>query len=663
MSSTKHQETDKLKFLRRLSYEFPTVDAASSKIIRLSAIEMLPKGTEHFISDIHGEYEAFTHILNNASGVVREKVDASLDGLLNAKERAAFATLIYYPRQKLQEVKRSGVDMVNYYHETLYHLVEVAQLLASKYTRKFVRDRMPAGYEYLLDELLHVHSENENKNHYYERIINSIIENEQADNYIDAMSTLIKRLAVHKLHIVGDVFDRGPRADIILDKLMEHHAVDWQFGNHDVLWMGAAAGSDICIANVLNVSVSYDNMEVLEDGYGINLRPLALFAEKVYADDACVAFAPKAMASHRFQPQEVERVSKMYKAISVILFKLECQVIDRNPDFKMEHRGLLRKVNPETQTVEIGGKHYPMKDCAFPTVDWKDPAKLTEEEHEVVLGLCHSFTQSEKLGRHIEFLYDIGSMYHIENENLLFHGALPMNADGSFAEVEFEGQTYQGVELFDYCDKMSRLAYFAPIGSPRRQRGMDFMWYLWCGPKSPVFGRAQMTTFERLYIEDKDTHKEEKDEYYNHYESEDTVKKILASFGVHPEYGHIINGHVPVRVSKGENPIKANGRLIVIDGGFSKAYQKQTGIAGYTLIYSSRGLSLRSHGPFESMQKAVRENEDIISTKYVFEASEHRLYIRDTDTGAAIRREIGELKDLIAAYDSGELDEARPVKG
>ena len=535
-----------LKYLKRLAKDYPTVQEVASEIINLEAVLQLPKGTEHFMSDIHGEYEAFTHILNNASGVVREKVDDVLQKTTSSQERAAFATLIYYPVQKLQEIKRSGVDMEEWYHLTLYRLVEVCHLLASKSTRKFVRQSLPEGYEYIIDELLHAHFVEENKRGYYEQIVNTIISTGQADEYIEAISNLIKRLAVHKLHIVGDVFDRGPRPDIILDMLMAHHSVDIQWGNHDILWMGAAAGSDICIANVMSVTVRYHNLEVLEDGYGINLRPLALFAEATYSDCDCSCFAPKLVERRNYDPLDIQRIAKMHKAISIIMFKLECQAIARNPDFEMETRALLPKVDFSAGTVEINGAVYPMKDCDFPTVDPQDPTALTEEEHEVMLGLRQSFMQSEKLNRHVRFLYKKGGVYKVENNNLLFHGAIPLEENGAFCKVQFEGQEYHSVSLLEYCDKMARQGYFAPLGSAERQRGLDFLWYLWCGPKSPVFGRDQMTTFERLFIEDKEVQVEHKDSYYRYTDSETVARVILTAFGLDPSKSHIINGHVPV---------------------------------------------------------------------------------------------------------------------
>ncbi len=656
MANTEFTRSE-LKYLERLAKEYPNIQAVSNEIINLESILKLPKGTELFMSDIHGEYEAFTHILNNASGVIREKVDTVLEKTLSSQERADFSTLIYYPTPKLQEVKRSNVNMQEWYRVNLYRLVEVCHLFASKSTRKYVRSCLPKGYEFLIDELLYAHYEEENKRDYYDRIISSIIETNQADNFIEALSVLIKRLAVRRLHIVGDVYDRGPRPDIIIDKLMQHHAVDLQWGNHDLLWMGAAAGSDICIANVMNVTVKFNNLEVLEDGYGINLRPLALFAEQMYGDDECAPFAPRILEKRNYNPQDIARVSKIHKAISIIMFKLECQAIDRNPDFEMEKRKLLLAIDYEKGTIVIDGVKHELLDTNFPTIDPQNPTALTEDEHEVMIGLRKSFMQSEKLNEHIRFFYNIGSMYKIENNNVLFHGAVPLEDNGSFAKVAFEGQEYHSVTLMDYCDKMARQAYDAPLGSPERQRGLDFLWYLWCGPKSPTFGRDKMTTFERLYIADKNTHKEEKDNYYRYIDSETVAKVILTAFGVDSARGHIINGHVPVQASNGEKPIKAGGKIIVIDGGFSKAYQPKTGIAGYTLVFSSRGISIRSHQPFESMQKAVAENIDIISTVYVFETASNRMLIENTDEGDELKGEIEDLHRLYTAYKEGYVKE------
>ena len=656
-------DTPQQKFLKLLARDYPTTAAATQEIINLQAILKLPKPTEHFMSDLPGEYEAFTHILSSASGVIREKVDRVLGERLSAQERAEFATLIYYPAQKLAQLKPAQKDLNEFYRQTLYRLIDVCRLMSSKYTRSYVRKRLPQGFSYIIDELLHAHFEDHDKDLYYGRILSAIIDNGRADAFITAMCELIRRLAVHKLHIVGDIFDRGARPDIILDELMAHHAVDIQWGNHDVEWMGAAAGSAVCIASVIHVSLSYNNLETLEDGYGLNLRPLALFAEEVYRHTDVSAFWPKLVNDGGYSAEDLARVARMHKAIAVILCKLECQVVRRNPDFGMLDRALLEKVNFVTQTVEVDGKVYRMRDCDFPTVDPAHPSRLTPGEQEVMDKLCQSFTESERLARHVRFLYANGSVYKIENHNLLFHGAIPFDENGQLAKVFMDGQNYCGREFMDYCERMARQGYFAPLGSEARRKGQDFLWYLWCGRRSPIFGRYKMANFEHFFLDEEESYAEQKDPYYYWVENDDTavaeaaVLRIFENFGLDPAHGHIVNGHVPVRAKNGEKPVKAGGRLIVIDGGFCKAYHKRTGIAGYTLVFSSRGLSLRSHGSFETTQKAIRENADILSTVNVFETSERRVYVEDTDEGLRLQDQIEDLKRLVAAYADGTLKE------
>lgn len=649
------------KFLLQLAREFPTVAAASSEIINLQAILRLPKATEHFMSDLHGESDAFTHILRSASGVVREKVDRVLAGEMSDGERAEFAALIYYPVQKLAQLKPRQSDLAAWYRRTLHRLIEVCRLTASKHTRSYVRSCLPEDFAYILDELLHAHFEDHDKEFYYGRIIDSIIDVRRADDFIVDLCALIRRMAVYRLHIVGDLFDRGPRPDIILDELMRHHAVDIQWGNHDVEWMGAAAGSAVCVASAIHVTLSYHNLEFLEDGYGISLRPLSQFAEEVYRDTDVSGFWPKLSGSGTVSREDMARTARMHKAIAIILFKLECALIARNPDFGMESRALLERVNFVTQTVEIDGREYHMKDCDFPTVDPAHPAALTREEQDVTARLCQSFTQSEKLARHVRFLYAKGSVYHIENNNLLFHGAVPLDETGGFAKVRYGDRTYAGRAWMDKCERVARQGYFAPAGSEARRRGQDFLYYLWCGPLSPIFGRARMASFEHLFVDGEFA--ETKNPYYAYIENEDeavaaaAAKRIFEEFGMDPATAHIINGHIPVRASQGESPVKAGGKLIVIDGGFCKAYHQKTGIAGYTLVSSSRGLSLRSHGSFESTQKAIAENSDILSTTDMFEPSGQRLYVEDTDEGAEKKERIQDLKRLLAAYADGVIKE------
>ncbi|WP_291244869.1 fructose-1,6-bisphosphatase [Fournierella sp.] len=647
-----------LKYLTLLAREYPNIAAASSEIINLQAILKLPKGTEHFMSDLHGEAEAFTHIVNNASGVIKEKVDRVLGPGVPDQERAEFATLIYYPAQKLDELKERQTDLNAWYRQTLYRLIDVCRVVSSKHTRSFVRKRLPKNYAYILDELLHAHFEDHDKEFYYGQILSSIIDVGRADDFIEAMCGLIKNLAVFKLHIVGDIFDRGPRPDQIMEQLLNHHSVDIQWGNHDVVWMGAAAGSPICIATVLRTSLAYNNLEALEDGYGINLRPLALFAESEYRDCDMHHFYPRTdEARGPYHRSELIRTARMHKAIAIIMFKLECQVIDRNPDFELEGRDFLRRIDYREGTVEVEGKRYPLRDDDFPTVNPADPARLTRQEQEVMEALQRSFMESERLQRHVRFLFSKGGVYHIENGNLLFHGAVPLTDSGSFAVETFEQHGYAGRALMDYCDERARRGYFAPEGSAERQSGEDFLWYLWCGKLSPLYGRDKMTTFERLFVEDPATHTETKNPYYRHVNDSKMARAILAEFGLDQTHSHIVNGHVPVRAAKGETPVKGEGRLIVIDGGFCRAYHEKTGIAGYTLVYNSRGMSLRQHQPFESAEKAIRENLDIVSTVDVFETCEKRTLVGDTDNGRRLAADIEDLKLLVQAYQMGLVKE------
>ncbi|NCC08278.1 MAG: fructose-1,6-bisphosphatase [Clostridia bacterium] len=652
-----------LKFLKQLSKEYPTISAASGEIINLQAILKLPKPTEHFMSDLHGESEAFTHILSNASGVIKEKVDRVLSDTMSAEERAEFATLIYYPAQKLAQLKVKEKDLESWYRITLYRMIDVCRMASSKYTRSFVRKRLPHDFAYIIDELLHAHFEDHDKENYYGRILSSIIDIGRAEDFIIAMAELIKRLAVFKLHIVGDIFDRGARPDIIIDELMSHHSVDIQWGNHDVQWMGAAAGSPVCIAGVIHITLSYNNLETLEDGYGINLRPLSLFAEEFYKDTDVSDFMPKNVCEGEYTPRDLMRVARMHKAIAMILFKLEAEVIARNSGFDMEDRALLNSIDFTTQRIKIDGVEYSLKDCDFPTVDPQNPTKLTPEEHEVMIKLCQSFEESERLQRHIRFIYAKGSVYKIENNNLLYHGAIPFNKNGSFSQTTVGDRTYYGRSWMDFCERMARQGYFAPDNSVARRMGQDFLWYLWCGKNSPIFGRDKMSTFEQLFIDDADVKLEKKNSYYDFIESEDTsiaertALKIFDEFGLDGVHSHIINGHVPVRAADGETPIKAGGRLIVIDGGFCKAYHTKTGIAGYTLVSSSRGLTLRSHGEFESTQQAILDNVDILSTVNVFETNERRIRVEDTDEGMRLQCQIEDLKKLLTAYADGTIKE------
>ena len=642
-----------LRYLRLLSQKYQTVAAAASEIIRIEALLRLPKGTEHFMSDLHGEHEAFVHILNSASGVIREKIDTVLGPDVPAEERAELATLVYYPNQKLPELKARQPDLHAWYRLTLLRLIDLCRFVSSKHTRDHVRRCLPQNCGYILDELLHAHFEDHDKDQYYGEIIESILRYDRADAYIVRFCEVIKRLAVDRLHIVGDLFDRGPRPDRILDSLMAHHQVDIQWGNHDVVWMGAAAGSPLCIMTVLKTTLAYNNLDTLEGGYGISLRQLERFAQSTYADSDVSRWIPH--ADPRTAAGDLTAAAQMHKAVTVMMLKLEAQVIARNPDFDLQGRDFLNHIDFAAGTVDYHGTVYPLLDCDFPTVDPAAPTTLTAEEGHVIAGLVRSFAESERLQRHVQFLYAHGAFYKICNGNLLYHGAVPMTEDGAFAAIRFEGVARSGKQLFDYCDRRARQGYSAPPGSPARLAGQDFLWYLWCGAKSPLFGRSAMTTFERLYIADPAAHREIKDPYYKHIAALDTAERILREFGLAGAGCHIVNGHVPVRAIEGESPIKGGGRLIIIDGGFCRAYHQRTGIAGYTLVYNSRGLILRTHQPFESAEKAIHEDEDIASkSEYIYTAPQ-RILVRDTDEGGRKQALIRDLCALVEAYQTGVL--------
>lgn len=633
---TQEFSREELRYLKLLAEQYPTVQDVCTEIINLKAILNLPKGTEHFMSDLHGEYEAFTHILHNCSGVIREKVDLVFRGLLTEDQRSEICTLIYYPEQKLKVVKQEPIDLDEWYRTTLLQLIEIAQLVSSKYTRSKVRKAMPEDFRYIMDELIHTQSHaDDNQRMYHSKIIDTIISIQNADEFIIALTVLIKRLAVDRLHIVGDIFDRGPRPDSIMDLLMEHHAVDIQWGNHDILWMGAAAGSEACMATVVKNSVNHRCLDMLESGYGISLRPLTMFARDVYTDCETTQQA-------------------VHKAIAVIMFKLEGQVIKRHPEYQMDARLLLHQIDFENKTVTVEGKVHPLTTAYFPTIDPTDPYALSKEEREIMDGLSEAFRQSAQLHRHVEFLYAVGNLYKCFNQNLLFHGCIPMEENGTFTSITVNGMTVFGKTLMDASEKIARQAYFSSEPE-EKQNACDHMYYLWCGKKSPLFGKDKMTTFERMFIADKDTHAEPKNPYYSLYNQEEICKKILQEFGLVTDFSHIINGHVPVKVGKGENPVKANGRLIVIDGGFCRAYQKTTGIAGYTLIYNSHGMRIVSHQPFGSMEAAIEENHDIESHSDFFETQVERVMVMDTDIGNDLSDKIYNLSRLLAAYRTGQL--------
>jgi fructose-1,6-bisphosphatase-3 len=652
----------KLEYLKLLAKQYPTVQQASTEIINLRAIQNLPKATEHFISDVHGEFEAFQHILNSASGVVREKIDDLLGASVPRSDRDQLATLIYYPEEKLEEIERETEDMREWYRITFHRLIDLCCLVSAKYTRSKVRKAMPKDYAYIIDELIHTHFEqNEtDKRGYYENIINTIIDLDRASNFLIQLCELIKRLAVDHLHLVGDIFDRGPGADVIMDALMEYHSVDIQWGNHDILWMGAASGSRTLVATVLANSLRYNNLEVIETGYGISLRPLSVFADEVYRKCDVSRFQVKIAKEDEgsFSERDKLLAARMHKAITMILFKLEGQKIRRNPSFHMDDRLLLDKVDYQNRTVEIDGVTCPMLDTDFPTVDPKDPYALTPQEDALINTLTRSFRHSEKLQRHVRFLYSKGSLYRVYNGNLLFHGCIPMAADGRLLSFSVGCKDLSGKEFLDYADLTARRAYYNRPGSPERQFGMDFLWWLWCGRNSPIFGRDRMTTFERRFVEDESTHTETKNAYYTLYNDPAVCEGILREFGLEESHSHIINGHVPVKSRKGESPVKGGGRLIVIDGGFCKAYQKTTGIAGYTLIYNSACFRLVAHQPFAGREEAIRKNWDITSTSQIFDRLERRATIHDTDNGRRMQDQVDDLLDLLRAYRSGAIVES-----
>ena len=647
-----------VRYLELLSHNFPTIASASTEIINLEAILNLPKGTEHFLADLHGEHEAFRHVLKNASGAIKRKVNEIFGNTLREGEKKELCTLIYYPEQKLDLVKETETDLVDWYVITLNQLVKVCQNVSSKYTRSKVRKALPEEFSYIIQELLHENSMDPNKEAYINVIISTIIETHRADDFIIALCNLIQRLTIDMLHILGDIFDRGPGPHHIMDTLCGYHNFDIQWGNHDILWMGAVSGNDCNIANVLRLAMRYGNLSVLEDGYGINLLPLATFAMEAYADDPCSQFIPKVdKTSSKYSDKTIRLIAQMHKAISIIQFKLEADIIRRHPEFEMEDRMLLHHIDFDRKVMVIDGKDYEMIDCNFPTVDPKDPYKLTDEEADIVHKLHHSFTRSEKLHKHMKCLFRYGCMYNVCNSNLLFHASMPLNEDGTLKEIEIEGGKYKGKALLDRVGQLIRTAYFAEDDNKHKAFALDYIWYLWCGKNSPAFDKSKMATFERYFLTDKTTHKEIKGYYYTLRNEEKICDYIMDEFGVQGNHRHIINGHVPVKTVKGEKPIKANGKMMVIDGGFSKAYQPETGIAGYTLVYHSRGFQLVQHEPFTSTQKAIEEGQDIKSTTQLVELSTQRMMVKDTDKGRELKVQIEDLKKLLVAYRTGVIKE------
>jgi fructose-1,6-bisphosphatase-3 len=647
-------ENSNLRYLKSLSNQYPTVASAATEIINLQAILSLPKGTEHFITDIHGEYDQFQHIMRNGSGAIKRKIEKEFGNAISATEKKSIAALIYYPEQKLEQVLRTEENMEDWYRVTFYRLIHICKSASSKYTRSKVRRALPNDFAYVLDELLTGRQDLADQEAYYNEIINTVIRTGRASELVIAFCNVIRRLVVDHLHVVGDIFDRGPYPNLVMDTLTRYHSVDIQWGNHDVYWMGAAAGSEACICNVIRNSAKYGNMDLLEDGYGINLVPLARFAMSCYAKDPCTCF--KLDCREEYDIHDTFLDEQMHKAITVMQFKLEGQMIKRHPEFEMEDRLLLDKIDPKKGTVLLEGKEYPMKDMNFPTIDWEDPYRLTAEEEEVMGRLITAFTNCEKLQEHVRFLFTQGSLYKVYNGNLLYHGCVPMNEDGTFKKVNVYGKEYCGKALYDVLESYARKGYYA-IDRTERKKGQDIMWFIWENQNSPVFGKAKMTTFEHYFIEDPATHEEPKNPYYRLLENEEVVNRILEEFGLDVEEAHIINGHIPVEAKKGESPIKCNGKLLIIDGGFSRAYYSKTGIAGYTLIYNSYGLLLAAHEPFESVEKAVKDGSDIISHTVIVQQTGQRKTVADTDMGKELKETIRDLEELLAAYREGSIVE------
>lgn len=645
--------------LQLLSAQYPTVESASIALIDLQAQLNLPKGTEHFISDIHGEYETFHHVLKNGSGSIKRTIEDTFGDLLPKKEKRDLALLIYYPEIKLPEDLSASDDPESWYRTSLTRLITVCRVYTARYTRARIRQLVPENFLGIVEELLYEQEDIESKADYYQSIIDSIITTGSGRAFITVLAELIQTLAIARLHIIGDIYDRGPGAHRIMDVLLDYHCVDIQWGNHDIVWMGAAAGSAACMANVIRMSLRYAHLETLENGYAVSLLPLASFAMETYADDPCERFIPKVGKEQQFTEHELRLMAEMHKAISIIQFKLEGQVIARRPHYQMEDRLLLDKIDLERGTVRIDGRQYPLRDSLFPTLDPADPYALTPGEQSVVDRLILSFTNSTKLQKHVRFLFANGSMCKTHNGNLLYHGCIAMNEDGSFKSFKVGGQEYSGKDFVDRADMLARQGYYSTDDPERKSYGMDAMWYLWSGAESPLFGKKKMATFERYLIADKAIQKEHRNAYYDLRNDEASARKILQEFGLNPDTGRIINGHVPVQVLKGESPVKANGKLVVIDGGFARAYQDKTGIAGYTLVFDAQGLLLVAHQPFESAQHAVEDGAETDNVTEVLNVKGRLLKVRDTDEGIALKHNIELLQELLTAYRSGQIKEKK----
>ncbi|MDE5909883.1 MAG: fructose-1,6-bisphosphatase [Lachnospiraceae bacterium] len=644
-----------LKYLKSLANQYPNIAAASTEIINLQAILNLPKGTEHFMTDIHGEYEQFNHVLKNGSGAVRRQIDEEFGNTLSSKDKKSLATLIYYPQEKLDIIAREEENIEDWYKITLHRLVQITKRVASKYTRSKVRKALPKDFSYIIEELITEKSDISDKEGYYNEIIHTIIRIGRAPEFIVALSNLIQRLVIDQLHIVGDIYDRGPGPHVIMDTLMNYHSVDIQWGNHDIVWMGAACGHLACIATVIRIAVRYGSLDTLEEGYGINLIPLATFALDTYQDVNCDAFAIKYNTDYNTKDLSLDM--KIHKAIAIMQFKLEGQIIKKHSKFEMDDRLLLDKIDYEKKTVIAYGKEYPMKDTEFPTVDPADPYNLTPDEEQVMARLQQAFLKCEKLQRHVRFLYSNGGLYKIHNSNLLYHGCVPLDDEGNFKSVNVDGRKYRGRALYDVLDNYARKGYYAKNDPNGMRKAQDYIWYIWAGPNSPVFGKDKMTTFERYFIDDKEAHKETKNSYYSMMDDEEILNRILKEFGLDTKKSHIINGHVPVELKKGETPIKCDGKLLIIDGGFSKAYQSKTGIAGYTLVANSHGMRLVAHEPFESMEAAILHESDIFSDSTIVETAPIRIRVADTDIGTELKESIKQLELLLQAYRDGTIVE------
>lgn len=650
-------ESSDIKYLQILSRQYPTVAVASEEIINLNAIMALPKGTEHFITDVHGEYEQFKHVLHNGSGAIRRKIEEEFGHSFREEEKRQIAALIYYPKMKLDLVAKEETNIDEWYAVTIHRLIRVCRNAATKYTRSKVRKSLPAEFAYIIEELMTSRLDEDAQEAYYNEIINSVIQTKRARELIIAICNLIRRLVVDHLHVVGDIFDRGPSPHLVMDTLINHHSVDIQWGNHDVIWMGAAAGSAACMANVIRIAARYGNLSILEDGYGINLVPLAKFALSTYSDDPCSRFKIDYVEGDQ-DADDALMEEKMHKAIAIIQFKLEGQLYDKYPWFEMDNRKLLHLIDIEKGIITIEGKEYPLRDHRFPTVDWSNPYALSPEESDVVDRLVAAFTGCEKLQNHVRFLYTKGSMYKVYNGNLLYHGCVPMNADGTFKEVTIFDEKYKGKALYDKLESLARKGYYS-VDPVEKEKGQDILLYIWENQNSPVFGKEKMTTFERYFVDDEAIQVEPKNAYYSLVDNEKVVNSILREFNLDPETAHIINGHIPVVAKKGESPVKCGGKLLIIDGGFSKAYQRTTGIAGYTLVYNSYGLMIAAHEPFTSVEKVVREGTDIHSNEMLIQHINKRLLVADTDAGQEMRERVEDLTLLLDAYRSGLIKETR----